>query len=209
MLRRNPGYQIPRFQRTNYKRATAAVAAVSVAPVHRAGGTDVADAVRAGRVSVGKPPPPRRTCVQTAVRVLALAHGFRRGVGKTGTVVAEQGQLASCGHVAGQADFRTGRKENFVGATLRTAAVYGRLADGVGRSQQGRNKVRGEARKEACFRVVFVVVAPYVRIRRWRVRAMLGAVPLPGAGHPFATIVQEDGYRGVHVDNAETQHPVY
>ena len=32
------------------------------------------------------------------------------------------------------------------------------------------------------FRVVFVVVAPYVRIRRGRVRAVLGAVPLPGGG---------------------------
>ena len=173
-------YQDSRGQIT--KRANAVVAVVSVAPDHRARGIDDADVERAGRVSVGKPPIPRRIYVETAVRVFALAHGFRRGVGKAGTVVAEQGQLASRGHVAGQADFRTGRKEDFVGATLRTAAVHGRLAYGVGRSQQGRNEVRGEARKKARFRVVFVVVAPYVRIRRWRVRAMLGAVPLPGGG---------------------------
>lgn len=145
---------------------TPVAAVVSAAPVHRARGIDEADVAREGRVSVGKPPIPRRIYVQTAVRVFALAHGFRRGVGKAGTVVAEQGQLASRCHVAGQADFRTGRKEDFVGATLRTAAVYGRLAYGVGRSQQGRNEVRGEARKKARFRVVFVVVAPYVRIRR-------------------------------------------
>ena len=158
------------------------MAVASVVPVHRARGIDEADVARVGRVSVYKPPPPRRIYVETAVRVFALAHGFRRGVGKAGTVVAEQGQLASSGHVARQADFRTGRKEDFVGATLRTAAVYGRLAYGVGRSQQGRNEVRGEARKKARFRVVFVVVAPYVRIRRGRVRAVLGAVPLPGGG---------------------------
>ena len=172
-------YQDSRGQIT--KRANAA-AEVSVAPAHRARGIDDADAVRVGRVSVGKPPIPRRIYVEIAVRVFALAHGFRRGVGKAGTVVAEQGQLASRGHVAGQADFRTGREEDFVGATLRTAAVYGRLAYGVGRSQQGRNEVRGEARKKARFRVVFVVVAPYVRIRRGRVCAVLGAVPLPGGG---------------------------
>ena len=173
-------YQDSRGQIT--KRANAAAAEASVEPVQRARGIDAADVVRAGRVSVYKPPIPRRIYVETAVRVFALAHGFRRGVGKAGTVVAEQGQLASRGHVAGQADFRTGRKEDFVGATLRTAAVYGRLAYGVGRSQQSRNEVRGEARKKARFRVVFVVVAPYVRIRRGRVRAVLGAVPLPGGG---------------------------
>lgn len=101
------------------------------------------------RVSVAKPVVPKRICVETAVRVLAFRHTFRRRLCLPGSVVREQGQLAPARCVACQARFRTGHEKDFVNASFRSAAVHRRFADGVRGVQQGRKEVCGESRKEA------------------------------------------------------------